>query len=147
MDLRDGNLYWDMARAYGIEEKLPPGFALQGEIIGESIQGNQLGRKGRELYLFNVYNIGESRYLDPAESRGYCREMGWPMVPLVAECPLPGSVDEIIAMAGGKSLLSPLREREGIVLRPVVESREEMRGSVSRLSFKAISNQYLLSEK
>jgi RNA ligase (TIGR02306 family) len=135
-DLLDGNIYWEAARAYSIEEKLPVGFAIQGEIIGQSIQGNPLNRRGQEFYAFNVYDI-----------RDFCDERGIPRVPVVDEAwVLPDSVVAIVDAADGKSLLSPACDREGIVIRPLVEAREEMRGGIARLSFKAISNRYLLND-
>jgi RNA ligase (TIGR02306 family) len=146
-DLLDGNLYWNAARANGIESKLPVGYAFQGEIIGEAIQGNPLQRKGQQLYIFNVYNISEGRYLDPKEILHFVQDRGLESVPVVQVGPLPSEVSEIVAMADGKSLLNPNCAREGLVFRPVTEQYEEMRGQQSRLSFKAISNAYLLKEK
>jgi len=37
--------------------------------------------------------------------------------------------------------------REGLVFRPLTEQRDMIDGSMSRLSFKAISNVYLLAEE
>lgn len=147
MDLLDGNMYWNMARARDLEYNLPEGFAIQGEIIGESIQGNPLKRKGHELYVFNVYHIAEGRYLNFNDFRYFCSGNNLTTVPIVAVLDLPGTVESIIDMADGKSLLNPDADREGLVFRPLTEQREEMRGSQSRLSFKAISNRYLLGER
>lgn len=147
LDLLDGNMYWNMARARDLEYNLPEGFAIQGEIIGESIQGNPLKRKAHELYVFNVYHIAEGRYLNFNDFRYFCSGNNLTTVPIVAVLDLPGTVESIIDMADGKSLLNPDADREGLVFRPLTEQREEMRGSQSRLSFKAISNRYLLGEK
>jgi RNA ligase (TIGR02306 family) len=147
-DLLEGNLYWNAARAAYVEDRLPVGYAIQAEIIGESIQGNPLKRKGQNLYVFNVYSIGDGRFLNFDEMVKFCDERSWmtvPIVKLVLE--LPSDIGEIVAMADGKSLLAPLCDREGLVFRPLIETREEIRGGMSRLSFKAISNNYLLKEK
>jgi RNA ligase (TIGR02306 family) len=144
-DLLDGNMYWNAAREHLIEEKLPVGYAIQGEIIGEAIQGNPIRRKGQSLYVFNVYSITEGRFLDFSELVGFCVAKSLNMVPVVhATFELPADVASLVEMADGKSLLNPSADREGLVFRPLKESREEMRGSQSRLSFKAISNRYLL---
>lgn len=50
------------------------------------------------------------------------------------------TVEEILNDAEGKSILNPLCEREGIVVR----SKIEMKYNGNRMSFKAISNSYLL---
>jgi RNA ligase (TIGR02306 family) len=145
LDLKDGGTYWSAARDYGLDEKLPVGFAVQGEIIGEAIQGNPLKRKGHGLYVFNVYDFTEGQYLNPSAMLLFCNRIGLETVPIVhASIPLPGSVSDIVEMAEGNSLLNPGCDREGLVFRPLREQREEMRGLQSRLSFKAISNAYLL---
>lgn len=54
---------------------------------------------------------------------------------------LPNTVDEILAYAEGKSMLNPQTEREGIVL-----VRHEIKYQ-GRLSFKAISNKYLIKHE
>lgn len=147
-DLLDGNLYWNAARAAHVEDRLPVGYAIQGEIIGESIQGNPLACKGQHLYVFNVYCISDGRFLNFEEMVEFCDERSWMTVPIVhRSLELPSDVAEIIAMADGKSLLSSSCGREGLVFRPLAETREDIRGGMSRLSFKAISNQYLLKEK
>lgn len=147
-DLLDGNLYWNAARAAHVEDRLPVGYAIQGEIIGEAVQGNPLKCKGQHLYVFNVYNIGDGRFLNFDEMVEFCDERSWMTAPVVKRAlELPSDVAEIVAMADGKSLLSPSCDREGLVFRPLVETREEIRGGMSRLSFKAISNNYLLKEK
>jgi hypothetical protein len=64
-------------------------------------------------------------------------------VPIIDEnFSLPNSVDELLKMAEGKSMLNQDSEREGIVIRPKIE----MQFKGQRLSFKAISNKYLLNE-
>ncbi len=145
-DLLDGNMYWNAARDGLIEEKLPVGYAIQGEIIGEAIQGNPLRRKGMSVYFFNVYHISEGRFLDFADLVAFCAVKNLNMVPVVdAAFNLPADVSSLVEMADGKSLLNQSADREGLVFRPIKERCEEMRGSQNRLSFKAISNRYLLN--
>lgn len=144
LDLLDGNLYWNVARHFDIEAKLPVGYAFQGEIIGESVQGNPLQRKGQHLYIFNVYSISEGCYLDQKEMLRFVQDRGLESVPVVHVGPLPSEVAEIVAMADGNSILNPKAAREGLVFRPLKETYEEMRGEHRRLSFKVISNKYLL---
>lgn len=135
---------WRMAKKYDLMNKLSEGFAIQCELIGESIQGNPLKQSGQDIYCFNVYNIAWGKYLGFYEFIGFCKSLGVKTVPIIDDdYSLPKSVDEVLVKAEGKSLLNPNEEREGIVVRPKVEGNYKGQ----RLSFKAISNQYLLNEK
>jgi RNA ligase (TIGR02306 family) len=144
IDLLDGNLYWDIARLHEMEIHLPIGYAIQGEIIGEAIQGNPLKRKGQKFYAFNVYDIATGRFLGFREYRDFCTNRGVSCVPVVDTIELPSDVEALIAMADGKSALNPEADREGVVFRPLVEQYNEIGGQQRRLSFKAVSNRYLL---
>jgi RNA ligase (TIGR02306 family) len=137
LDLMEGdNLYWQSAFPF---KELLPGFALQGEVVGEGVQGNPLRIKGRKLYAFNVYDIVGRCYLDLETFLLFCKALGVDTVPIIAvDMNLPSDVDTLIAMADGKSDLNPNCDREGIVIRTQ---------GADRLSFKAISNRYLLGEK
>ena len=65
--------------------------------------------------------------------------LGFETVPIIHEgVRLPETIEEIVKMADGKSALNPNFNREGLVFRT--------RGS-KRISFKAISNLFLLGEK
>lgn len=148
LDTKEGSLYWQIAEKYGLIESLPIDFAIQGEIIGEGIQGNPLKRKGQEFYAFNVYLFGVNAAIGDYEFMikgdipfphfvAFCAQVGVPMVPLLcADATLTDRVAEFLAMADGQSLLSPGCVREGLVFKT--------RMATNRLSFKAISNQYLL---
>jgi hypothetical protein len=60
------------------------------------------------------------------------------LVPIISEdYQLPETIDEILNQAEGKSILNNQTEREGIVIR----NRNKT------VSFKAISNNFLLKEK
>ena len=52
------------------------------------------------------------------------------------------TVDELVAFSEGASVLNPQIQREGVVLRPLVEEHDEDIGG--RLSFKAINPKFLL---
>jgi RNA ligase (TIGR02306 family) len=145
LDLREGNVYWEVAGALGLIESLPDGMVVQGEIIGEGIQGNPLRRKGQEFYAFNVFDIRMNSFLSFAEAEAFCRSLGVNFVPVISrDYRLSADVQEILKMADGKSQLCAEADREGLVFRPLVEQRTEVDGHTMRLSFKAISNKYLL---
>lgn len=132
---------WKKAKEIDLHNKLPDNFAIQCELIGEGIQKNPLKINGHEVFAFNVYNIQAGIYLNYTDFVGFCTSLGIKTVPIVSDnFSLPKSVSELLEIAEGKSLLNNESEREGIVIRPKIE----MQYKGSRLSFKAISNKYLL---
>lgn len=135
---------WKLAKKYDLANKLPDNFAIQCELIGESVQGNSLKQTGQDVYCFNVYNISTGIYLNFMDFVAFCVALGVKSVPVVNDnFSLPTSVSELLKYAEGKSLLNPDCEREGIVIRP----KTEMQYKGQRLSFKAISNSYLLKNE
>jgi RNA ligase (TIGR02306 family) len=144
LDLKEteGNTFWTTARALDIESKMREfnmdNYAIQGELIGPGIQGNIYKLSKPEFRVFDVYSIVDGKYLNPAERRGVIGMMGLPHVPVLfvdkdVRC---NDVQEILMWAEGKSTLGDT-EREGIVFK-------EVNGG---MTFKAISNKYLLGEK
>jgi len=119
-----------------------PWACLQGEIIGPGIQGNKYGRKDYELYVFNLivpdktypWNPQFNRRFSTTEAECFAKSYGIKWVPTVTDIMyLPDSIDEIVAMADGKSVLCD-RNREGLVFRTLDGKR----------SFKAVSNKFLI---
>lgn len=151
MDLKEteGNSFWATARRDGIEEKMRAidehwSYAIQGELIGPGIQGNIYGLKQTEFYVFDVYNIQTGAYLDPGSRQVLIRKMGLKHVPILAQRAQLydtlgiKNVDDVLKFAEGKSVMGDINtEREGVVFK-------EVNGG---MTFKSISNRYLLGEK
>ena len=140
----EGNTLWSLARKHDIERKLreigpPDGIILQGEIIGEGIQGNYYGIKGHEFYVFAVYDIGMGRYYFPEERRRMCEHLGLKHVPVIStNGSLKGmTIDEVLKSADGMSQVNPTKRREGLVYK-------RADGKNGQEHFKAVSNEYLL---
>lgn len=138
------NVYWQMEQKYGILEKLKAkgNFAVQGEICGEGIQGNKAGLKGNDLFIFNVFNIDEHKYLNFSDMQLFCNELGLKTVPVLEYSTLlTKRFDEVLLMADGSYPNGT--PREGIVIRPCVEQTSQiLKGE--RASFKVVSNAFLL---
>lgn len=141
--------FWKLARHYDIEEKLRDYhartgsfLALQGEVVGYGIQSNMYGLKGQDIFIFNIFDITWQRYLPVAAYRTILDDFGLKGVPVVAENFQNVGFDHarFLEYAEGKSLLNPQVEREGVVFRSI----DETRSNQGKLSFKAISNKYLL---
>jgi len=138
------NVFWKIAKQYNIEENLPDGFCIQGEIVGEKIQENRLKIKGHKLYVFNVYNIKEGHFLDFKFFKNFALGLGLETVPILEDdFILNHDVEQILQLADAKSPFGDFWQ-EGIVVRPTSEKLATIGGVFTRLSFKAISNEYLL---
>lgn len=137
-----------LAKRLNLEERLRAlgaarGYEVagQGEVIGPGVQGNKYGLKEIGLRVFNVFNVSECRFLGHADVLAAVTEMGLDGVPQLGAVVLNHSIDDLVALSEGVSVLNPKAQREGIVLRPLVEVEDEYLG---RLSFKAINPKFLL---
>ncbi len=113
--------------------------AFQGEIIGEGVQGNKLKIKGQELRLFYVYLIPQAQYMSTGHMIEMAKLYGIESVPLVGTMTLDHTAEQLLEMANRKSLINPNAMAEGIVFR--------LNEPGLKVSFKAISNAYLLKEE
>lgn len=120
--------------AHAVGEKILDGYAFQGELMGEGIQKNREKIRGHKWFVFDVYNIGEKRYLSSQERLDLCQEYGLDHVPILEYSgSTPSSVQEALEKAEGESWRAKIRE--GIVFKNLEDPRH---------SFKAISNKFLL---
>jgi RNA ligase (TIGR02306 family) len=117
---------------------------IQGEQMGEGIQGNKYGMpKGSFLFVFNVYDITEKRYFSNFEVKNFCIEYGFTCVPRVYEGEfIWNNMEEILEFSKGNSLLHDI-PREGIVIRSAKALPPE-RGMANQLSFKVINPDFLV---
>jgi RNA ligase (TIGR02306 family) len=136
----EGNTFWKVARELDLENKLKDkgNICLQGELIGEGIQGNPYKIKGQMVHFFNGFDIDTRTKLGINEFLILLDEMGLTPVPILdVAMLLPDTVKGMLELAEGKSRLNDKTEREGVVVRSLDNT----------ISFKAISNKFLLSEK
>jgi len=143
------NVYWEIARKYNLEKKLPEGIAIQGEICSPGIQKNRLSLKEPELFVFDVLRIKGVEYFDLPQMQLFCQEHGLETVPIERVVASPDnfdySLENWIDLAKGK-YPNGINRREGIVVRPVTKVRSQvLRGG--RVSFKVINNDYLLKDE
>lgn len=127
-----------MAKRLNLSDKLAATgrrLAVQGELIGPGIQKNRYQLKQQELFVFNIFDIDQYAYLDKAEMANVCEQLELTTVPVIDQQSVPASIDEILKLAEGKSVLNTKTEREGLVW---------VHGSgQDRISFKTISNKFL----
>jgi RNA ligase (TIGR02306 family) len=141
---RGSNAYWHVAEIHQLEAALTrhPEMVVQAELIGAGIQKNRLGLKSPQLAAFNVYDQEASRFLSHDEAATFLSSIGVPMVEVLERGEaFAHDQASLLALAEG-FYTGTKNEREGIVIRPQTESLSPVLGG--RLSFKAISNRYLL---
>lgn len=122
--------------------------AVQGELLGPSIQENYEKVKDFEFYVYDIFDIDKQEYMLPAERRELCSRLGLDHVQVLetdahlVQYAKPGDgttrglVDGILEAAEGPGM-NPGVKREGIVFK----------SNKMDFSFKAISNSYLLKKK
>ena len=146
----DTNTYWKVAndqKLFDILRKMYDYsghcYALQGEMIGEGINGNMYGIKGHMFKLFDIYDITDGRYLNPIERHIYwcqvCREGDEYHVPIlnsVFDFEEFHTVDQLLKMVEHKSTLNPKVWSEGWVMKCHSDGH----------SFKVVSNKFLTDQ-
>jgi RNA ligase (TIGR02306 family) len=137
----EGNTFWKVARELDLENKLKEygiNLSVQGELIGEGIQGNPYKIKGQTVRFFNLFDIDLQVYHSLSVFKETMKVLGLETVPVLdTHFHLPPTIDKLLLMADGKSELNPNFDREGIVIRSLDR----------KISFKVISNKFLLNEK
>lgn len=145
----EGNTLWAVAREYGLEKILSDhtatdltNIALQGELIGPGIQDNKYKLTKHAFYIFDIYNIDRKQYLSPGLRKDFIERHGLRHVPVFSSAMklYPDlTMDALLKEAEGKSVMGDITgpEREGHVYKC----------NELPVSFKCISNRFLLKEK
>lgn len=148
----EGNTLWTVANRYDILPALRTlgrNVALQGELIGEGIQGNPEKLRGQEFFLFDIWDIDQQRHLTAPERNKFLLDLTHAgchlfTVPVLEPAfwvfkHYPTMADLLWYAGSGSSLNASIRE--GLVFK----ATQPINGEVP--SFKAINNAYLLKEK
>jgi len=144
----EDNVFWVIAKKYKLDEILEDNMCIQGEIVGPGIQSNPLKLSEFELFVYNVFNINEQKYLSYVELCKYLALKKLKMVPVINdEFIIDHTVEQLLELANAKSPLNDKVDQEGIVIRPLIERTETVNRVMTRLSFKVISNNYLLKHE
>lgn len=154
LDLKESedNAFWQFAREAKIEEKLREltvgNWAIQGELVGNGIQGNNLGIIGKKVLFFSAFDINAYRYLDFEDFEKFFAKIGLETVPILErDYTLVADIDALVKKSVGRSAINPKVWREGIVIRPLKEVVDLGMSSLfnnGRLSFKVVNLEYLL---
>lgn len=151
LDINDpenaGNSFIRVEAKYHLLERLAAtglNVAIQGELMGPGVQHNREGLLDLDLYVFDVYDIDQQKYMSVADRRyflmTYFPDLKW--APAYDNYKFPRNrlswtevKKQLLEMAEGPSLNNQVRE--GLVFKSLD----------GQFSFKAISNTFLLKEK
>ncbi len=141
LDNLDSNTkhYYHIAEKFDIEnvlKKYGKYIAVQGEIVGPSINCNRLKLSALDFRVFSMYDIDNQKYIPSSKMFNMCKEFGFNTVPLLYLGKVDyrfESVKNCLYYADSLNY-SGTNPIEGIVIRNDSHS----------ISFKVISNRYLL---
>ena len=140
-------LPWQMFHKYDMETKLERvcaelgcELAFQGELVGPGINGNRDLYTDFEWHVFRIWDISNQKFINPNKAEEICETFEIPYVPVISSSlqvfDMFSTMDELLKFAEGKTAKG--HEREGLVFKSVDEG--------SYVSFKAVSNKYLLKQ-
>jgi len=136
----NGSNFWYVAHKYNIPELLPTGYSIQGELVGPSIQGNHEKVSDYEFYVFDVFDIDAQHYLLPAERAAFMHQF----MPKVPHAPILNSGVKIFKDCPDLETLQKRVTSQGMNKGVISEGRVYKSTTIPNLSFKLISNDYLL---
>lgn len=139
----ENNSFWKVAIELDIEQKMRDfgfqGLAIQGELIGEGIQGNPYNLKGHRFFVFDIYDTQSGTYCGSEHRQNIAWMLNLDHCPVIHEEllleNLCSTIEGVLEAAEGKSVLNTKTEREGLVFKNLGNPN---------VSFKAISNKFLL---
>lgn len=137
----NGGHYWKIAKDFDIKSVLESlcdklnvkRIVLQGEILGEGIQGNKYNISGFDFYAYNL--IADGKKFETSEISNILNEYKIKTVSILySDTILPETIKDIVELSSGKAILNNKIEREGVVCR----------NTENDISFKVINPRFLL---
>lgn len=147
MKLADGSRFKYISDLYHIPDALKGmNVAIQGELVGPKINGNNLKLTQFDYYVYDVFDIVNRRYYDHDEFVDFCSCRNLKTVPLIGFKTISEfkCVEEFLAFGAGNSVVNPDCRREGVVFKSDKEINDPRFG---RLSFKLLNDVYLLKDE
>lgn len=140
--------YWLVAQTYDLQEKMMkhPQWVIQGELVGPKVQKNHLELKKAELRVFNIWDTGSHRYLEFQEMQEALENLNehsegekLRMVDVLeVGDEFQYDLQSLLRKAAEGFYPGTKNLQEGIVVRSQKEPR---------VSFKVISNEFLIKHK
>lgn len=142
------NIYVQTKRLAGLTERIiPESFSepsviyFFGEIFGKGIQDLCYGMEQPTFSLFDIAirNKHGTQFMNEEEFQDTCFRIDLPMVPAIYRGPFSHEI--LLEHTSGRSAIYPAQIREGVVVKPVVERRDDKLG---RVILKSVSPEYLM---
>lgn len=155
-EANDGNTLVQFARSVKYDKMLPEvasrvgfDFALQGEIMGPGVQKNRERFGTHRFFVFDIFNINESRYLTSSERWAVLTEIreitGRESAALIEH--VPTVCDEFVITEDFATMENFLAEADRpSINHKIAEGLVYKRVDNGDKSFKVISNRFLLKE-
>jgi RNA ligase (TIGR02306 family) len=147
-----GCVYWYIAKKYNLEERMKTmglytnadSLFIQGEIVGQKVQGNKYQLKDQRLYIFDVIRNREYKGWETVEY--FAERLGIETVPVINDNYnlTDIDIDLLVSYSSGRSRINENVMREGYVIR-TPETKYDL--EFGRLSFKVISPEFLIKHK
>ena len=138
------SLYWRIAKRYNLEQicKENPGIIIQGEQGNVDVQGNKYNLSEPKMWVFNIIDSNKNYYYNREEMVNFCCRYDLDIVPKINTffsklSELGPTVQELIHVSKGYSVINTTIQREGVVVR-CIENGKKL------LSFKVINPDFLL---
>jgi len=143
----DGKTDWNVvAQKLGLEERLKqyPDLIFFGEVYGRVQKGFDYGiRRGEsDFILFDVFHLGDHKYLDENQFLDVASSVGLKVVPTLYRGPWLG-LEQHEALADGPTHTGGKHIREGFVIKPTTERWNPETG---RTILKLHGQEYLLGK-
>lgn len=138
-DLKDGAVWWRIAREYDLETKLAkfPFLTFFGEVFGPGIQDLTYGQNKPTLRIFDVQDVRTGEYVDHDTMVKIVNEAGLELVPHLYRGPWDPA--NLLDLCEGKTTLGSVHCREGFVVKPVKERWDHR---VGRVILKMVGESY-----
>jgi len=135
---QEGNTFVDIGKRYEATlRKWNHNIAIQGELVGPGIQGNQYELTEHKFYVFDIFDIDNQQYFNAHARCLTTKLLNMLHVPLIVVTVLNhNNKNQILKEAEGQSKLNN-STREGLVFKRI-DGKE---------SFKAISNEWLIKNE
>lgn len=133
------DIWGRIAKEYGLAGILPNNYIFYGEVVGEGIQDLTYGFNHHELFIFDIKDVRTGKYLDWNIVIEMCSILGLKTVPSLYQ----GFYNDEIrkSLTTGKSVIDGKTIREGVVVKPLIESNDR---KIGRKILKSVSEEYLL---
>jgi hypothetical protein len=133
------NAFWKVANELKIKDKLYycnlDNIAIQGELMGEGVQGNNEKFTGTHFFVYDIYEIKIGKYMDAYKRESIVKKLQLNHVPVLKFSTFDfDTMEQALLFADGPSYNNNVK-REGVVFKSLNDPN---------FSFKIISNEYLL---